>query len=164
MTDKTLILTTGGNQGLGYYAIQQLSATNKYHILMGSRDINKAKAAIKTLTDDASAKANPDNVEPIQIDVQSDESILEAAKTVEQKYGHLDILMVSLLDRKPLRRLLILTNKLCRSMPASPTHRAKKPSESNSNKSTIPMSLALQLRSMPSSLFSANLGLLAANG
>jgi NAD(P)-dependent dehydrogenase (short-subunit alcohol dehydrogenase family) len=95
MTDKTLVLVTGGNQGLGYYAIQQLSATGKYHILMGSRDFDKAKAAIKTLTDDASAKANPANVEPIQINVQSDESIEAAAKTVEQKYGRLDILMVN---------------------------------------------------------------------
>ena len=95
MASKILVLTTGGNQGLGYYAIQQLSATGKYHILMGSRDIKKAEAAIKTLTDDASAKANPDNVEPIQIDVGSDESIEAAAKTVEQKYGYLDILMVN---------------------------------------------------------------------
>lgn len=95
MTDKTLVLVTGGNQGLGYYAIQQLSAAGKYHILMGSRDPNKAKAAIQTLTDDASAKANPSNVEPIQIDVLSDESIEAAAKTVEEKYGRLDILMVN---------------------------------------------------------------------
>ena len=95
MTDKTLVLVTGGNQGLGYYAIQQLSATGKYHILMGSRDINKAEAAIKTLTDDASAKANPDNVEPIQIDILSDDSIYEAAKTVEKKYGYLDIIMIN---------------------------------------------------------------------
>lgn len=93
MTDKTLVLVTGGNQGLGYYAIQQLSSTNKYHILMGSRNLSKAEQAIKTLTDDKSANANPSNVEAIQIEMSSDESIHAAAKTVEEKYGRLDILI-----------------------------------------------------------------------
>lgn len=93
MSDKILVLVTGGNQGLGYYAIQQLSATNKYHILMGSRDLAKADKAIKELTDDKSANANPSNVEAIQIEMSSDESIYAAAKQVEEKYGRLDILM-----------------------------------------------------------------------
>lgn len=68
-----------------------MSATDKYHILMGSRDLSKAKKAIETLTDDKSADAKPENVEPIQIDVSSDESIEAAVKTVEQKYGHLGL-------------------------------------------------------------------------
>jgi NAD(P)-dependent dehydrogenase (short-subunit alcohol dehydrogenase family) len=93
MSDKILVLVTGGNQGLGYYAIQQLSATNKYHILMGSRDLSKAEKAIASLTDDKSANANPSNVEAIQIEMSSDESINAAAKQVEEKYGRLDILM-----------------------------------------------------------------------
>lgn len=93
MSDKTLVLVTGGNQGLGYYAIQQLSATNKYHILMGSRDLSKAEQAIKALTDDKAAKAIPSNVEAIQMEMSSDESIYAAAKKVEEKYGRLDILI-----------------------------------------------------------------------
>lgn len=95
MASKTLVLITGANQGLGYYALQQMSATDKYHLLLGSRDFSKAEKAIQTLTDDKSMKANPKNVEPIQIDMSSDESIQEAAKTVEKKYGYLDILMVN---------------------------------------------------------------------
>ena len=62
---------------------------------MGSRDFSKAEKAIQTLGDDTSIKANPKNVEPIQIDASSDESIQKAAETVEKKYGHLDILMVN---------------------------------------------------------------------
>lgn len=93
MATKALVLITGANQGLGYYAAQQLSSTGKYHILMGSRDLSKAEKAITTLTDDASAKADPKNVEPIQIDMSSDESIQKAAETVEKQYGYLDILM-----------------------------------------------------------------------
>jgi NAD(P)-dependent dehydrogenase (short-subunit alcohol dehydrogenase family) len=95
MSGKTLVLVTGGNQGLGYYAIQQLSATNSYHILMGSRDLSKAEKAIETLADDASANAKPENVDPIQIDMESDESIEKAARTVEEKHGRLDILMIN---------------------------------------------------------------------
>lgn len=95
MTDKTLVLVTGGNQGLGYYAIQHLAATGKYQILLGSRDFSKAESAISTLADDESIKADSNNVEPLQIDVTSDESIEAAVKTVEKKYGYLDILMVN---------------------------------------------------------------------
>jgi NAD(P)-dependent dehydrogenase (short-subunit alcohol dehydrogenase family) len=95
MSDKTLVLITGANQGLGYYAVQQLSATNNYHILMGSRDLKKAEAAIATLTDDASAGAKPENVSPIQIDVTDDSSIAAAADKVKSEYGHLDILMLN---------------------------------------------------------------------
>lgn len=111
MSDKLLVLITGGmcipsphyvvvltistaNQGLGYYAIQQMSATGKYHILMGARDIKKAEAAIKTLADEGSG-AKPEFVQPIQIDMAMDESINAAAKTVEEKFGYLDVLMLN---------------------------------------------------------------------
>jgi NAD(P)-dependent dehydrogenase (short-subunit alcohol dehydrogenase family) len=95
MSDKTLVLITGANQGLGYYATQQLSATDKYHILLGSRDLKKAEAAIATLTDDASAGAKPENVSPIQIDVTSDSSIAAAAEKVKSEYGYLDVIMLN---------------------------------------------------------------------
>ena len=77
---------------LGYYAAQQM-ASKGYHILVGSRDSNKAHKAIESLIADDSVKVSKDNLEPIQIDVTSDESIKAAAKTISDKYGHLDILM-----------------------------------------------------------------------
>ena len=92
MSGKALLLITGADQGLGYSAVQQLSATNTYRILLGSRDVSKAEKAIETLTDDESIKAKRANVEPIQIDMSSDESISAAAKKFEEKYGYLDIL------------------------------------------------------------------------
>jgi NAD(P)-dependent dehydrogenase (short-subunit alcohol dehydrogenase family) len=52
MSSKTLVLITGANQGLGYYAAQQLAATGNHHVLIGSRDINKANKAIETLAAD----------------------------------------------------------------------------------------------------------------
>ena len=45
------------------------------------------------MKDDTSGPANVTNIEPIQIDVTSDSSIHQAAQTVEEKFGYLDILM-----------------------------------------------------------------------
>lgn len=93
MSSKTLILITGANQGLGYYAAQQLAATGNYHVLIGSRDINKAKKAIETLAADNSMAVKAGDLSPLEIDVNDDKSIAVAAKSVEQQYGKLDILL-----------------------------------------------------------------------
>ncbi|KAK4505897.1 hypothetical protein PRZ48_003862 [Zasmidium cellare] len=90
---RTLVLITGGNNGLGYFVCQQMAATGKYHILMGSRSLDKAAKAIESLAKDTSVPVDTKNIEPIQIDITSDESIYAAAKTVQDKYGYLDILM-----------------------------------------------------------------------
>ncbi|EMC99825.1 hypothetical protein BAUCODRAFT_145194 [Baudoinia panamericana UAMH 10762] len=92
-TAKLLVLVTGANQGLGYYASQQLASTGKYHIFLGSRDLNKAHKAIQQLVADDSVKVSEHDLEPIQINVTSDDSIKAAAKHVADKYGYLDILM-----------------------------------------------------------------------
>ena len=93
MTSKTLILITGANQGLGYYTAQQLAAEGTYHVLIGSRDFNKAKTAIESLANDSSVKVDANDLEPLQIDINDDASISAAAETVEKKYGKLDILL-----------------------------------------------------------------------
>lgn len=93
MDSRTLILITGANQGLGYYAAQQLAATGKYKVLIGSRDISKAEKAIQTLIKDESSKITPETLDAVQIDVDSDTSIAAAAQHVADKYGRLDILL-----------------------------------------------------------------------
>ncbi|KAG9561729.1 NAD(P)-binding protein, partial [Aureobasidium melanogenum] len=93
MSSKTLILITGANQGLGYFAAQQLAATGRYHVLIGSRDINKANKAIESLAADSSVKVSASDFSPLEVDVNSDSSINAAAKQVEEKYGKLDILL-----------------------------------------------------------------------
>ena len=94
-TDKLILLITGGNQGLGYYAIQHHSATGKYHIFMGARDTTRAERAIATLTDDTYVAARPSDVEPLAIDMTDEDSIAAAVENIKQKYGRLDILMVN---------------------------------------------------------------------
>lgn len=93
MASKTLVLITGANQGLGYYAAQQLAATGTHHVLIGSRDLSKAVTAIETLVADSSLPVSQADLEPLQIDVDSDASIIAAVDFIKTKYGHLDILL-----------------------------------------------------------------------
>ena len=65
----------------------------KYHVLLGSRSLAKAEKAIQTMNEDTSEQSDTNNIEPIQIDVTSDESIEKAAQTVQSKFGYLDVLM-----------------------------------------------------------------------
>ena len=86
--ETTLVLITGANQGIGYYITKQLTTENKnYHVIMGGRDIEKTSKVAAEL------QSQGLSVEPIVIDVNLDESIAEAAKQVEAKYGRLDVLI-----------------------------------------------------------------------
>lgn len=93
MSSKTLILITGANQGLGYYATQQLASQGNYHVLLGSRDFSKAEKAIQSLVSDDTVKVSSEDLTPIQIDINDDASIAAAAKTIDEKYHKLDILL-----------------------------------------------------------------------
>lgn len=58
---------------------------------MGSRSLEKANDAISKLKSEVSASKS--DVEPIQIDIEDDESIERAFKHVESKYRRLDALV-----------------------------------------------------------------------
>lgn len=91
MSQPLLVLVTGSNQGIGYYTTQHLASTGKYHVLMGARSLAKAEEAAQQLS---KAKSIPLNLlEPIEVNLCSDDSITAAAKKVEAKYGRLDILV-----------------------------------------------------------------------
>ena len=84
----TLVLITGANQGIGYYITKQLATEQKdYHIIMAGRNLEKTSKVAAEL------QSQGLSVEPIVIDVTSDESIAKAAKEVEEKYGRLDVLI-----------------------------------------------------------------------
>lgn len=93
MSEKLLVLITGANQGLGYYAAQQLAATGQYHVLVGSRIKYKAEEAIQKLTQEGASESAC--FSPLQIDVDSDSSIFAAAQTVQKQHGYLDVLMLN---------------------------------------------------------------------
>ncbi len=87
IASKTIVLITGGNAGIGYEIVKSLASLQpNYQILLGARDIHKGEEA-------ASSLGAPTNVNPIQLDVTSDESINLCFKTIEQHFGRLDILI-----------------------------------------------------------------------
>jgi NAD(P)-dependent dehydrogenase (short-subunit alcohol dehydrogenase family) len=82
----TIALVTGANRGLGL-ATTRLLAEAGSTVLLGARNAAKAEVAAANLRDEGLA------VWPITVDVESAQSIADAAERVEREYGHLDILI-----------------------------------------------------------------------
>jgi NAD(P)-dependent dehydrogenase (short-subunit alcohol dehydrogenase family) len=87
-----IILVTGGNNGIGYEIVKALLESAKsYHVIMGSRSLDRAKVAMDLLEKEVPQTKN--TVEAIQVDVTSDESINKAFEQVKNKQGHIDTLV-----------------------------------------------------------------------
>ena len=92
MAPASIVLITGGNNGIGYEAVKALLQSDKtYHVLLGSRSLEKAKLAIETLHKECPESSS--TVEAIQVDLTSDESIEKAFEQVKASQGHIDILI-----------------------------------------------------------------------
>ncbi|TVY16696.1 Carbonyl reductase [NADPH] 1 [Lachnellula arida] len=110
ITDKTIVLITGANQGIGAAAATRLAKEHNYHVIIGSRNLaNGQKLATQLKFEGFSADS-------IQLDLQSDDSIAAAAAYLTHTYGHLDVLVNNagiLIDGKdkdlPVRTLFDLT-------------------------------------------------------
>ncbi|KAM0471904.1 hypothetical protein ACHAPX_009039 [Trichoderma viride] len=82
-----IVLVTGANQGIGFEIAKSLSSKPGYHVLLGSRDLQRGIDAAKQLQEQSL------NVEPITIDITSENSIAEAVQQVTSKFGRLDVLV-----------------------------------------------------------------------
>lgn len=85
-----IIIVTGGNAGLGYETVRQLSKHNRSRVYLAARTAEKAEQAMRQLRDE-----NP-NASPIgflQLDMASFDSVKTAAKTFTSKESRLDILI-----------------------------------------------------------------------
>lgn len=91
MASKLVILVTGGNQGLGHEALKVLARTNKYQLVVAARSQLKADEAVKIIASETGADLA--GLTPVVIDLDSDKTIFTAAKVVEEKFGHLDVLV-----------------------------------------------------------------------
>jgi NADP-dependent 3-hydroxy acid dehydrogenase YdfG len=90
MTEKHIVLVTGGNAGIGYETVKALYASPEaYTILMGSRSLDKAKSAIETLETTESKS----EIVPIQIDIEDDQSIQDAYEEVKATHSKIDTLI-----------------------------------------------------------------------
>jgi NAD(P)-dependent dehydrogenase (short-subunit alcohol dehydrogenase family) len=81
-----IALVTGGNKGIGFETVRQL-AQQGVHVILAARD--RAKGVDAALKLQAEGLA----VEALALDVTSAASLAAAVKEIEQKHGHLDILI-----------------------------------------------------------------------
>lgn len=81
--EQKTALVSGANTGVGFQIAKALTE-NGYTVYVGSRDLEKGKAASKQLG--TSAKA-------VQLDITDNESIGNAVKAIENEYGYLTLLV-----------------------------------------------------------------------
>jgi NAD(P)-dependent dehydrogenase (short-subunit alcohol dehydrogenase family) len=81
-----IALVTGGNRGIGLETVKQL-AQQGMHVLLGARNEAKGKEAAEKL------KGEKLDVEFILLDVDDPKTHGRAAKTIEKKFGKLDVLV-----------------------------------------------------------------------
>ncbi|MFD1626595.1 SDR family oxidoreductase [Azospirillum griseum] len=81
-----IALVTGATRGIGFETARQL-ARNGVHVLVAGRNPDRAAMAAETLRGEGLA------VQPIHLDVTSDETIRAAAGDVEREFGRLDVLV-----------------------------------------------------------------------
>jgi NAD(P)-dependent dehydrogenase (short-subunit alcohol dehydrogenase family) len=86
MSAKKIALVSGANKGIGKEAARQLGLKG-FKVYMGSRELARGQEAAADLS-----KQNID-VEAIQLDVTSQESINQAIKQIEKADGQLDVLV-----------------------------------------------------------------------
>jgi NAD(P)-dependent dehydrogenase (short-subunit alcohol dehydrogenase family) len=86
MSEQTLALVTGANQGIGYEIAAGLGALG-WSIGVGDRNAERQQ--------DAVAKLRADGVDafPVPIDVTDDASVAAAAHQIEEQAGRLDVLV-----------------------------------------------------------------------
>jgi NAD(P)-dependent dehydrogenase (short-subunit alcohol dehydrogenase family) len=83
MPSKPVALVTGANQGIGLQIAKDLVA-HGFTVLVGSRNLDRGKAAAKEVGTDAHA---------LQLDVRDHASITAAAERIRNEFGHLDVLV-----------------------------------------------------------------------
>ncbi|TFB02864.1 hypothetical protein CCMA1212_005279 [Trichoderma ghanense] len=92
MADKHILLITGANTGIGYEAVKALLRSPKpYRIFLGSRTLEKSQTTIDALTKEFASSQS--TLEPVAIELESDESIARAFEAVSAKVDRIDTLV-----------------------------------------------------------------------
>ena len=86
MSDKTLALITGANKSIGFETAKRLGQQG-IHVIIGARDTARGEEAVRKLAS-LSIEATF-----VQLNVTDEESIVRAAQTLTEIFGHVDILI-----------------------------------------------------------------------
>lgn len=110
-TTKEVILITGANTGLGFEIAKKLlhDHGDRFYVLLGCRNMEKGNAALKSLKEHGLTGFEVLHVENTDI-----ESVQHAAKTVDQKFGRLDVLHANVISFASLQDTDGLTNTYSR--------------------------------------------------
>ncbi|XDG03645.1 hypothetical protein ABKA04_003260 [Annulohypoxylon sp. FPYF3050] len=93
VSEKTVVLVTGANSGIGYETVVALSsASADFHILLGSRSIEKGQKALESLQE-THGSSSKGSISVLQIDVTDQNSIQAARDQIEAEFGKLDVLI-----------------------------------------------------------------------
>jgi NAD(P)-dependent dehydrogenase (short-subunit alcohol dehydrogenase family) len=84
--NRTVALITGANKGIGRGAAEQLAELGMT-VLIGARDPRRGEEAAAAL------RAAGGDAHAITLDVTDPTTVQEAAKQVEERFGHLDVLI-----------------------------------------------------------------------
>ncbi|TGQ52807.1 SDR family NAD(P)-dependent oxidoreductase [Mesorhizobium sp. M1C.F.Ca.ET.193.01.1.1] len=86
MTTRKNALVTGANKGIGLETARRLAALG-FKVWLGARDAQRGAAAAEALRGEGS------DVEWLELDVTSDESVAAAAQTIAARVSSLDVLV-----------------------------------------------------------------------
>jgi NAD(P)-dependent dehydrogenase (short-subunit alcohol dehydrogenase family) len=86
MSEKTIVLVTGANKGIGYEIAAGLGALG-WTVGVGARDEERREAAVEKL------RAGGVDAFGVPLDVTDDASVTAAARLVEERTGRLDVLV-----------------------------------------------------------------------
>lgn len=80
-------LVTGANKGIGYHIAAQLIASGVFsRVVLGCRDLERGRTAAREL-------GGNEMVDVVKVDVADLESCAACPKTIESRYGRLDVLV-----------------------------------------------------------------------
>ncbi|KAI0885029.1 putative short chain dehydrogenase/reductase [Annulohypoxylon maeteangense] len=92
-SNKTVVLITGANSGIGYETVLALSeASAEFHIFLGSRSIEKGQKALENLQL-AHGGSLKGSISVLQIDVTNQDSIQAAKEQINTQFEKLDVLI-----------------------------------------------------------------------